>query len=175
MSIPVVIFLILCSVGILAILSFLIFNSIGFFTGAPYAPSPSLIVDKIIDLAQVTQRDIVYDLGSGDGRVLIGVAKKGATAIGWEINYPLYAWSIRSIKQSRLGGKVTVHFGNFWNKSFSGATVVFAFLLPQSMAKLEAKLRREVPPKTRVVTYLAKLPTYKPYKETPDGLTLYIF
>lgn len=175
MSIPVLIFLILCTAGIVALLAFLIFNSIGFFTGAPYAPSPSSIVDKIIDLAQITQKDIVYDLGSGDGRVLIGVAKKGAQAIGWEINYPLYAWSIRSIKQSGLGGKVTVHFGNFWNKPFSGATVVFAFLLPQSMAKLEQKLRREVAPKTRVVTYLAKLPTYKPYKETPDGLTLYIF
>lgn len=153
---------------------FLVFNSLGFFSGAPYAATPADVVNKLFKLVNIAEKDIVYDLGSGDGRILIASAKMGAKAIGWEINFPLYLWSIRRIKREKLTHKVEIHFGNFWNKKLTQATVIFAFLLPQYMERLEKKLNTEVEPGTKVVTYLAKLPARKPIT-TVDGLTIYQF
>lgn len=164
---------VLVIIGIVLVI-FLFFNTYGFFTGAPFAATPSTIIDSLFTLIDITEKDVVYDLGSGDGRILVAASKKGAKSIGWEINLPLYYYSLRQIKRSKLDHKITVHYGNFWNKKLSGATVIFAFLLPEYMERLEKKIRHEVSPGVRVVTYLAKLPKREPIAEK-DGITVYKF
>lgn len=166
-----IVFVILC----IGVITFLIFNSLGFFAGAPYATTPQKIVDEIFALVDVSERDTIYDLGSGDGRILIAAAKRGAKAVGWEINLPLYLWSVRRIRRLKLVHQIRVHFGNFWKKDLSGATIIFAFLLPEYMARLEKKVSREVAAGVKVITYLAKLPTRKPVQTTDDGIAIYQF
>ena len=175
MPIVTILLVIITLIIAIGLVVFLFFNSIGFFSGAPYAATPGSIVNKIFSLVDISEKDVVYDLGSGDGRILIAVAKKGARATGWEINFPLYLWSIRRIRRLKLSHRITVHFGNFWKKSLSGSTVIFAFLLPEYMARLEKKISREVTPGVKVVTYLARLPSRKPVETTEDGLSLYQF
>ena len=174
MSLFAIIAVVLLLVIGIVLLVFFFFNTYGFFTGAPFAATPSTIIDSLFSLVDITEKDVVYDLGSGDGRVLIAAANKGAKSIGWEINLPLYYYSLRQLKRSKINHKVTIHYGNFWNKKLSDATVIFAFLLPEYMDRLEKKIRREVSPGVRVVTYLAKLPNSKPIAEK-DGLTVYKF
>lgn len=174
MSLITIIVAILLIILGFSLLVFLIFNSLGFFAGAPYAATPAEIVNKLFTIVSVGKDDIVYDLGSGDGRILIEAAKRGAKGVGWEINFPLYLWSVRRIKQFKLEKKVKIHFGNFWTKKLGKATVIFAFLLPEHMERLERKLEKELQPGTKVITYLAKLPNRKPVREEA-GLAVYQF
>jgi hypothetical protein len=159
----------------IVLILFLVFNSLGFFFGAPYAGTPTAVVHNVFSLVHIGKDDTVYDLGSGDGRVLIAAARYGARSEGWEINIPLTMLAMRRIRKSPYRRHIRVHFGNFWNTDFSKATVIFAFLLPQYMNRLEKKLLREAKSGTRVVTYLAKLPRVRPIRESPDGLTVYRF
>ena len=173
----IIAFIVLGILSLLAVvlLVFVLFNSLGFFTGAPFATTPASIVAEVFQLVEVGERDIVYDLGSGDGRILIAAARQGARGVGWEINFPLYLWSIRKIRKLGLSHKIAIHFGNFWRNKFSGATVIFAFLLPENMTRLEKKINREVAPGTKVVTYLARFPDKQPKETTPHGVAIYQF
>lgn len=141
---------------------FLLVNSLGFFSGAPYAPTSRQTIKLIFQELPLTKRDVVYDLGSGDGRVLEEAARRGIRGVGFEINPALYLWSrfhIHLLGRSKL---VTFHLGNFWNKPIESASVVFAFLLPEFMPRLEAKIERESLKGTYIITHLAQLPDHKP-------------
>ena len=163
------------TIAAIGILAFFIFNFLGFFSGGPYIGTPYKVVDNLFRLVKVGKKDIVYDLGSGDGRILIAAAKHGAGGVGWEINYPLYLFSVRRIKKLKLDKKIKIHYGNFWRSKLEGATVIFAFLFPKYMRQLEKKLTSEVSSGTLVVTYKARLPGRKPIKESQDGLAVYYF
>lgn len=154
------------------IIIFVIFNTLGFFTGAPYAPTPKKIIHQALKLAKVNRGDVVYDLGAGDGRVLIEAANMGATAVGWELNPFLYLLIYCRIQ--KLNTKAEIHLADFWSQDLSNATVVFAFILPQYMGRLEKKLFKKVKPGTKVITYLASLPYKQPTKRY-SGLNLYQF
>lgn len=163
------------NVVIFGFVLFYIFNIFGFFTGGSYAGTPYEIVDCLFEFVKIDKKDIVYDLGSGDGRVLIAAAENGANAVGWEINYPLYVYSVRRIKRLNLQNKIKIHYGNFWKTDISSATVIFAFLMPKYMVRLERKLKKEASSGTLVVTYKAKLPSREPIKISADGLAVYYF
>ncbi len=115
---------------------------------------------------------LVYDLGSGDGRVLLAAAKNGSPAVGFEINPVLFCWSWLRVRCKRLSKKISLCPVSFWQQSLRPASIIFAFLLPEHMAKLEKKLEKEIKSGTVVITYLASLPHWKAYL-SENGYKLY--
>lgn len=157
---------------ILLILSLVIINTFVFLTGAPYAPTLNKTIKNLFKVMPLSNKDIVYDLGSGDGRILIEVAQKGAKSIGYEINpflVLLSKWRVRNIDSNV---KPKIYLGNFWNKNLSDATVIFVFILPQYMDKLDKKLTKELQNKTLVILHHGSIANRKPIKKL-NGLNIY--
>lgn len=152
------IFLLLFIFLIIALMSFLTINICAFFLGAPFAPSAKTSIRGAMKKIGLSSRDTVFDLGSGDGRVLVEASRFGAKSLGYEFNFFLYIWSryrLRTLKNREL---VSIYWSNFWTQKLTSATVIFAFLLPESMTRLEKKLYNEVAKGTYVLTYLSRLP-----------------
>ena len=99
------------------------------------------------------------ELGSGDGRLVAAAAKKGARAIGYEVN-PLL-WFISWLRILRLKD-AHVQLANFWSKDIGSADVVMAFLVPRTMPRLEKKLVKEMKPGSKFVSYVFRLPNRDP-------------
>jgi len=125
---------------------FLFFLTIAFVTGAPFVPSTKLTAQAMIRLAKLKPGMRIYDLGSGDGRLLFLAAKEGVTAIGFEINPFLVVFSWIKKMASDQRDHIGIHWQNFWNTKLSDADVVFIYLLPWKMDALSAKLKKELKP-----------------------------
>ncbi len=111
---------------------------------APYIPSRFRTVRKMIDIAGDLKDKIVLDLGSGDGRILFLCAKKGAKkCIGIEKNFFLYLFS-SLFARIFFKNKVKIIHGNIWNYSIKNADVLFVYLLPNTISKLEKKILKEL-------------------------------
>ncbi len=130
--------------------------------GAAFDPAPMDKVHKMLDLARVGKSDVVYDLGSGDGRILVTAARKyGARAVGIEID-PfrfLIAWFVKIM--SGHSRKIRLVYGNIFKKDIRDATVVTLFLYGPTNNRLKAKFMRELKPGTRVVSYIWKFDDWK--------------
>jgi tRNA A58 N-methylase Trm61 len=134
-----------------------------YFTGAPWVPMPLDTARRMLQLADVRPGETVYDLGSGDGRVLIVAAREfGATAIGVEID-PLRTLISRSA-MTLLGLRhcARVTRANLFDVDLSEADVVTVYLLPKANARLAPKLRSELKPGARVVTLTYPIPDWEP-------------
>ena len=131
----------------------------------PFVPSPEIVVRRMLQLANVRKGEVVYDLGCGDGRVLIIAAKEfGARAVGIEIRRDLYEQCLRRIKDLGLEDRVTVIHGNFFDYDLSDADVVTLYLLTSVNERLRPKLERELKPGARVVSHDFEVPGWKPSK-----------
>jgi len=129
----------------------------------PYVPTPQDVVDKMLDLARVTPDDVVYDLGSGDGRIVItAVQKFGAHAVGIEINPDLYRESSAKIKQLGLDDRARIECDDMFYVSLRHATVVTMYLLTSFNEKLRPKLERELHSGTRIVCHDFHVPGWEP-------------
>lgn len=143
--------------------------------GAGYDPAPMDKVYKMLAIANVKSSDVVYDLGCGDGRILLTAARKfGARAVGIEID-PfrfLFAWFITLLSgQSR---KIRIRFGNFFKHNITDATVVTLFLYGPTNNRLKGKLSRELKPGTRVVSYIWRFDDWELVDFSPeDRIYLY--
>jgi SAM-dependent methyltransferase len=130
--------------------------------GAGFDPAPMDKVYKMLRIAKVGNNDIVYDLGCGDGRILVTAARKfGARAVGVEID-PfrfLFAWLMKVLSGQSRNIKLT--YGNIFKKSIADATVVTLFLYGPTNNRLRAKLMRELKPGTRIVSYIWRLDGWK--------------
>ena len=115
-----------------------------------WVPTPQELVEKMLDMAQVTPQDVVIDLGSGDGRNVIAAAKRGARAIGFEFNPDMVALSRRRAKEAGVSDKATFVEGDMFEADISKATVLALFLLPSNLDKLAPKFL-ELRPGTRIV------------------------
>jgi SAM-dependent methyltransferase len=104
-----------------------------------WVPTPPELVEKMLDMAQVTPQDVVMDLGSGDGRNIIAAARRGATAIGVEFNPDMVALSNRLAKEAGVAGKATFIEGDMFATDISKASVMALFLLPDNLTKLRDK------------------------------------
>ena len=113
-------------------------------------------------LADVHRGMRAADLGSGDGRVVIALARLGAEAHGYEINPILVALSRRNIRREGLRGKAFIHWGNFWRRSLGRYDLVTVFQVGFVMARLEAKLKRELAPGAAVVSHYWRFPSLRP-------------
>lgn len=138
---------------------------IALFTGAPFAVSQKSRVKKIAELAASLKPvgGRAVDLGSGDGRLVIALARCGFDAEGLEINPLLAWWSRLRIKRLRLAGRALINRANFWKKDLSEADVVVVFGIFYMMEKLENKLRAELKPGSVVICNFAKFPAWPPY------------
>ena len=123
------------------------------FRGAPWVPTPFAKVKKMLAMADVGPNDVVYDLGCGDGRLLIVAARRhGARAVGIEIDPLRYLWCQLLITLLGLRGRVQIIFGDFFTQDLGEADVVTCYLLPSTNEKLESKLIQELHPSTRVIS-----------------------
>ncbi len=108
-------------------------------------------------LAKIGKSDIVYDLGCGDGTALITTAKLGAKGVGIEID-PLRYWIAKiRFAVNRFSGNLRTERKNFFDIDLSEATVVFAYLIPKTLARLKPKFLKELKPGTRIVTFVYKI------------------
>ncbi len=171
MTINLVILLILGIIGI-----FLIWIFWSSIIGAGFQPTSRGRVKKMLEMAEVGSDDIVYDLGSGDGRIVMDAAKKyNARAVGMEADPLRVLWSRLSILTSGLRSKAKIVWGNFFNQDISEATVVTLFLSDTANQRLKSKFQRELKPGTRIVSYVWMFKGWEPVKaDNAEEIYLYI-
>jgi len=116
-----------------------------------WVPTPQVLVEKMLDLAKVTSRDYVIDLGSGDGRTVIAAAARGARAHGIEFDAAMVAMSQRNAAREGFSGRATFARADLFKSDLSKATVITMFLLPQINLDLRPKLLN-LKPGTRIVS-----------------------
>jgi len=116
-----------------------------------WVPTPPTLVEKMLDMAAVTPRDFVMDLGSGDGRNIIAAAKRGARAVGVEFDPHLVQVSRRRATEEGVGERASFIQGDMFEADISQATVLALFLLPDNLLQLKPKFER-LRPGTRIVT-----------------------
>jgi SAM-dependent methyltransferase len=131
----------------------------------PYVPTAEPVVDKMLELAKVTKDDVVYDLGSGDGRIVITAAKKyGATGLGVDINPERVKEAKENAQKAGVTDKVKFIQGDLFQMDLTPASVVTLYLLPDVNLKLRPKLLQELKPGTRVVSHNYHMGDWKPEK-----------
>jgi SAM-dependent methyltransferase len=129
-----------------------------------FTPTRHATADAMLQLAEVGPADVVYDLGSGDGRIpIIAAQKYGATAVGIEIDPRLVEQSWRNANDAEVAHKVKFIVGDLFEADLSAATVVTAYLSTNIMKILEPKLRA-LKPGTRVVSHQFPMPRWVPDK-----------
>ena len=142
----------------------------------PYVPSPEYVVDKMIELAGVKKGDVVYDLGSGDGRIVIAAAKKGARAVGFEIDPDLVAESRANIQKAGVQESAEIRNQDILTVDLSAASVVTMYLLPDVNLKLRPNLLSQLKPGSRIVSHSFDMGDWKPDKvERVEGRTIYFW
>lgn len=132
--------------------------------GVEWVPSPQRIVDRMLELGKVTRKDVVYDLGSGDGRIVISAAKTGARAVGVELDLLRVLISRIRIKLTGLARRAKIEHGNFYKVKVKNATVVTLFLLPKTMEKIENKLRKQLKGGARIISHRFVFKNWRPSK-----------
>lgn len=116
-----------------------------------WVPTPQAVVDKMLDMARVNPRDFVMDLGSGDGRLVVTAARRGARALGVEYNPDMVELSKRNAAKAGVAGKAAFIKADLFETDFSKATVITMFLLPEINLKLRPKILA-LKPGTRIVS-----------------------
>jgi SAM-dependent methyltransferase len=134
-----------------------------------WVPTPQSLVDKMLDMAKVTAKDYVMDLGSGDGRTVITAAKRGARATGIEYNPEMVKLSQANAKKEGVADRAEFRKADLFQTDLSKATVITMFLLPDINLKLRPKLLK-LKPGTRVVSNTFTMGDWKPDETgSPDN------
>ena len=143
-----------------------------------FVPTPDNVVEAMLNLAQVTSADIVYDLGSGDGRIPIAAAARyGARAIGIEIDPILVRQAEANLAKAGVGDRVRFFNQDLFEANISAATVVTLFLLPRLNLELMPKLKRDLRPGARIVSHQFHMGDQWPPDQSQDvnGLMIYLW
>ncbi len=163
---------------LLAFLVAVVFVCVSFvlpsLTGAPWVPGSNEIVRKMLLLSKVKPGEEVYDLGSGDGRIVMMSAKEfGAQSTGIEIDVFRALYSKLLIRLLRLGGKARVIWSSFYRVDLSKADVVTVYLVPETHDKLKPKLERELRPTSRVVSHVYRFDWQ--LLDSDEGAKVYVY
>jgi SAM-dependent methyltransferase len=130
---------------------------------SPFVTTPQEVVDRMLELAQVGREDVIYDLGSGDGRIVITAARRyGAKAVGFEIDAALVRQSQRTIKEAGLESLAEIREEDIRNVDLSPASVVTLYLYPGANLRLREAIRRQLKPGSRVVSHNFNMGDWKP-------------
>lgn len=143
----------------------------------PYVPTPVKVVEGMLELANVGKNDVVYDLGCGDGRIIITAAKKyGATGIGVDLNPERIKEANENAIEAGVEDKVAFHEGDLFEFDFSKANVLTLYLLPDVNLKLKPKILAEMKPGSRVVSHAFDMGNWKADKQiNVDGKTVFLW
>jgi SAM-dependent methyltransferase len=142
----------------------------------PFVPTPQEVVDKMIELGGVKKGDVVYDLGSGDGRIVITAAKKGARAVGFDVDGDLVKESRENIRKAGVQDLAEIRHQDILTVDLSGASVVTMYLLPDVNLKLRPNVLSQMKPGSRVVSHAFDMGDWKPDKtERVNGRTIYLW
>jgi len=140
------------------------------YTDVPFVPTPANVVDAMLDLAHIQPTDVLVDLGSGDGRIVIAAAKRfGIQATGVEINPDLVHQSETLAMQERLEGKVRFVQADLFEYDLRQASVVMMYLTPGVNLRLRSKLLNELRPGTRVISHRFDMGSWSPAKTIQLG------
>jgi SAM-dependent methyltransferase len=135
-----------------------------------WVPTPYPLLEKMLDMAQVTPQDYVIDLGSGDGRNVIMAAKRGARALGVEYNAEMVELSRRNAAKEGVSNRARFVQGDMFEADISQATVLALFLLPDNLRRLTPKFMSQLKPGTRLVMNGFPIPDWSPdLTETASG------
>jgi SAM-dependent methyltransferase len=133
---------------------------------APFVPTPMDAVDKMLEVAGVSEKDVVYDLGSGDGRIVLRAAEKyHAKAVGVELDHGLAVESLEKAKELKLDKLATIIEGDLFKTDFRPATVVTIYLLLNANDRLRPLLEKDLRPGTRVVAHDIRIPGWNAESE----------
>jgi hypothetical protein len=131
----------------------------------PYVPTPQDVVDRMLEMAQVKKGDVVYDLGSGDGRIVVTAAKKyGVKAIGYEIDPERIRESHENIKKAGVEKLVEIKQQDIRTVDLSGASVLTMYLLPEVNMMLRPNIWNQMKPGSRVVSHDFDMGDWKPVR-----------
>jgi len=141
--------------------------------GAPWVPTSMKTAYRMLDLADLQPDDVVYDLGCGDGRLVITAALRyKVKAVGIEIDPLRYLWSQFLVTILFQRKNIRIIFGNIYHQDYSEADVVMCYLLPEALIKLEDKFRQELPRKARVISNRYPFPNLECVRQEGE-ITLY--
>ena len=136
----------------------------------PFVPTPEKVVDRMLEIAKVGPNDMVYDLGSGDGRIVIAAAKKhGARGIGIDIDPERIKEARANARSAGVSDRVEFREGDLFKTDLSEATVVTLYLLSGVNLQLRPKLLSELKPGTRIVSHAFDMGDWKPLKTEKVG------
>lgn len=143
-----------------------------------YVPTPEPVVQAMLELAKVGPNDVVYDLGCGDGRIVVTAVKqfKAKRGIGVDIDPQRIAEARANAKQAGVADRVRIVQGDLFEQDFHDATVVTLYLLPSLNLKLRPKLLAELRPGTRIVSHAFDMGDWTPDQTREvDGKTVYLW
>jgi SAM-dependent methyltransferase len=139
-----------------------------------YVPTRQSVVDAMLTVAKVKAGDVVYDLGCGDGRIVVTAAKLGARGIGIDIDPQRVAEANANVERAGVGDRVKILNQDLFTTDFSDANVVALYLLPSLNLKLRPTLWKTLKPGTRVVSHDFDMGDWKPEQTlNVDGATIY--
>jgi precorrin-6B methylase 2 len=131
----------------------------------PFVPTPQEVVDEMLKLAKVKSGDVLYDLGCGDGRIVITAAKQyGIRAVGIDINPERIAEATENARKAGVLDKVKFIQGDLFEANFKDASVMTLYLLPAVNLKLKPKLLTDLKPGTRIVSHSFDMGDWVPEK-----------
>ena len=140
----------------------------------PFVPTQQKVVEKMLDMARVGPRDVVYDLGSGDGRIVIAAAKRGARGVGVDIDPQRIREAKENARAARVDDRVKFVQGDLFQADIAEATVVTLYLLSSVNQRLRPKLLAELRPGTRIVSHAFDMGDWHPQAtEQVGGTTVY--
>jgi precorrin-6B methylase 2 len=142
-----------------------------------FVPTPPEVVEAMLKLAGVTKNDVVYDLGCGDGRIVIAAARDfGARGVGIDIDPQRVKEATENAQKAGVADRVKIIQGDLFEANISEATVVTLYLLPSLNLKLLPKLKKELKPGTRIVSHAFDMGDWKPDKEQDvNGRHIYLW
>jgi precorrin-6B methylase 2 len=142
-----------------------------------YVPTPQEVVEAMLKVAKVTKTDMLFDLGSGDGRIVVTAAKMyGTRGIGVDIDPQRIKEAEENARSAGVTDKVKFVLGDLFEQDLSSATVVTLYLLPSLNEKLKPKLSKELKPGTRIVSHAFDMGDWKAEQELDvDGRRVYFW
>lgn len=140
-----------------------------------FVPTPQAVVERMLEMAQVTADDVVYDLGCGDGRIVVTAARKfGCKAIGIDIDPERIKEAKQNVAENGVEALVTIEQGDIFQRDLSGASVVTLYLLPELNVRLIPQLK-QLQPGSRIVSHAFRMrgvtPDSEESVETEEGTT----
>lgn len=139
-----------------------------------YVPTPQEVVDAMLKVAKVTKNDMVYDLGCGDGRIVVTAARLGARGVGIDIDPQRIKEANENVAKNNVGDRVKILNQDLFTTDISPATVVTLYLLPSLNLKLRPTLWKTLKPGTRIVSHAFDMGDWKPEQTlNVEGRTVY--